>query len=88
MGRAIDLFVTYRFIKLLVTPFEKTDAFKLGIINKDGHRIIPPKPKVGAWDKTPKPLPLPKRRMLIRFFINSFLTSKNYLARCRALEPN
>ena len=28
MGRAIDLFVTYRFIKLLVTPFEKTDAFK------------------------------------------------------------
>ena len=27
MGRAIDLFVTYRFIKLLVTPFEKTDGF-------------------------------------------------------------
>ena len=56
MGRAIDLFVTYRFIKLLVTPFEKTDAFKLGIIDENGHRIIPPKPKVGAWDKTPKPL--------------------------------
>ena len=36
MGRAIDLFVTYRFIKLLVTPFEKTDAFKLGIIDKNG----------------------------------------------------
>jgi hypothetical protein len=29
MGRAIDLFVTYRFLKLLTTPFEKTDAFKL-----------------------------------------------------------
>ena len=42
MGRAIDLFVTYRFIKLLVTPFEKTEAFKLGIIDKDGARIIPP----------------------------------------------
>tara|TARA_Y100000114_G_scaffold86807_1_gene80279 strand:+ start:575 stop:1213 length:639 start_codon:yes stop_codon:yes gene_type:complete len=39
MGRAIDLFVTYRFIKLLVTPFEKTEAFKLGIIDKDGNRI-------------------------------------------------
>ena len=38
MGRAIDLFVTYRFIKLLVTPFEKTEAFKLGIIDKDGNR--------------------------------------------------
>ena len=42
MGRAIDLFVTYRFIKLLVTPFEKTEAFKLGIIDKNGARILPP----------------------------------------------
>ena len=40
MGRAIDLFVTYRFIKLLTTPFEKTDAFKLGIIDKEGNRIM------------------------------------------------
>jgi len=39
MGRAIDLFVTYRFIKLLVTPFDKTPAFKLGIIDKNGNRI-------------------------------------------------
>jgi len=38
MGRAIDLFVTYRFVKLLTTPFEKTDAFKMGIIDKDGFR--------------------------------------------------
>jgi len=38
MGRAIDLFVTYRFIKLLTTPFEKTDAFKMGIIDADGNR--------------------------------------------------
>ena len=42
MGRAIDLFVTYRFIKLLVTPFEKTDAFKLGIIDADGKRTLEP----------------------------------------------
>ena len=39
MGRAVDLFVTYRFIKLLTTPFEKTDAFKLGIIDENGNRI-------------------------------------------------
>ena len=38
MGRAIDLFVTYRFIRLLTTPFQKTDAFKMGIIDKDGNR--------------------------------------------------
>ena len=43
MGRAIDLFVTYRFIKLLVTPFEKTDAFRLGIIDEKGNRVRPPR---------------------------------------------
>jgi len=39
MGRAIDLFVTYRFLKLLTTPFNKMDAFKYGIIDKDGNRV-------------------------------------------------
>ena len=43
MGRAIDLFVTYRFLKLLTTPFEKTDAFNLGIIDEKGNRIKKPK---------------------------------------------
>ena len=56
MGRAIDLFVTYRFIKLLVTPFKDTPAFKLGIIDENGNRVIPPKPKTGAWDKRPRSL--------------------------------
>jgi len=41
MGRAVDLFVTYRFIKLLTTPFNKTDAFKLGIIDEKGNRVMP-----------------------------------------------
>ncbi len=36
MGRAIDLLITYRVIKMLVTPFEKTDAYKYGIIDKNG----------------------------------------------------
>lgn len=35
---AADLVYTIRFLKLLVTPFEKTDAFKSGIIDKDGKR--------------------------------------------------
>jgi len=55
MGRAIDLFVTYRFIKLLVTPFEKQEAFKLGIIDKDGNRIMPP-PVAGVRQTKPEPL--------------------------------
>ena len=41
MGRAVDLFVTYRFIKLLTTPFDKTEAFKLGIIDENGNRVMP-----------------------------------------------
>ena len=40
MGRAIDLFVTYRFLKLLTTHFEKQDAYKLGIIDENGNRIM------------------------------------------------
>jgi|TARA_R110000744_G_scaffold80172_2_gene157372 hypothetical protein len=42
MGRAIDLFVTYRFLKLLTTPFDKVDAYKFGIIDNQGNRIKKP----------------------------------------------
>ena len=52
MGRAVDLFVTYRFLKLLTTPFEKTDAFKLGIIDANGHRIKLPKSTKPAVELT------------------------------------
>ena len=55
MGRAIDLFVTYRFIKLLVTPFKNTDAFKLGIIDEDGNRVMP-SPVKGVRQTKPEPL--------------------------------
>ena len=55
MGRAIDLFVTYRFIKLLVTPFEKMEAYKLGIIDKNGYRTGP-LDKFGQMDIKKNPL--------------------------------
>ena len=45
MGRAIDLFVTYRFLRLLTTPFEDMDAYKLGIIDEKGNRIMQKKAK-------------------------------------------
>lgn len=35
---AVDVVFTIRFLKLLVTPFEDTGAFKAGIIDKDGKR--------------------------------------------------
>jgi len=37
--RAGDLVYTFRFLTLLVTKFEKTKAFELGLIDKDGKRI-------------------------------------------------
>lgn len=35
---AADLVYTIRFLKLLVTPFEETDAYKAGIIDEDGNK--------------------------------------------------
>ena len=36
MSRVIDALVAYRVLKLLVTPFNRTEAFKLGIIDEKG----------------------------------------------------
>lgn len=36
--RAGDLVYTFRFLRLLTTPFEETEAYKRGIINADGKR--------------------------------------------------
>ena len=33
----VDTVVAYKFIRLLSTPWEKTDAFKLGIIDDKGN---------------------------------------------------
>jgi hypothetical protein len=36
--QAGDLVYTFRFLTLLVTPFDKTKAYEVGIIDKDGKR--------------------------------------------------
>ena len=38
-GAAIDLFVAYRFLRILTTTWEKQPAFKHGIIDKDGKLL-------------------------------------------------
>ena len=40
MSRVIDALVAYRVLKLLVTPFNKTKAFALGIIDDKGKVLI------------------------------------------------
>ena len=36
MGRAIDVLITYRVVKMLITPWEQQDAYKYGIIDNNG----------------------------------------------------
>jgi len=70
MGRAIDALIAFRLIKLLVTPFNKTKAYKLGIIDDKGKVLI----KSRDIDKLPTSNErLAGRKaytMLIRFVFN------------------
>ena len=40
MNRLLNAFVIFQFVKLLATPFNKTKAFKLGIIDEKGKVLI------------------------------------------------
>ena len=69
MGRAIDALIAFRLVKLLVTPFNKTKAFKLGIIDEKGKVLI----KSRDINKLPFPQRTEARKaytMLIRFVFN------------------
>ncbi|MBC8442802.1 MAG: hypothetical protein H8D80_01290 [Proteobacteria bacterium] len=48
---ALDIFVAYKFIKILTTPFNKTDAFKLGVIDKNGKILKKRKDLVTGKEK-------------------------------------
>jgi len=70
MGRVIDALIAYRVLKLLVTPFNKTKAYKFGIIDDKGKVLI----KSKDFLKTFSSQELPKAReaytLLIRFVFN------------------
>ena len=63
MSRVIDAVIAYRVIKLLVTPFKRTKAFQLGIIDDKGKVL-----------KKSRDISDPKERnaytLLIRFVFN------------------
>ena len=64
MGRIIDALIAYRVLKLLVTPFNRTKAFKFGIIDDKGKVLIKSKDLPNSG---------PKREaytLLIRFVFN------------------
>jgi len=39
MSRFVDTLITYRILRLLTTPFDQQDAYRLGIIDKRGNRL-------------------------------------------------
>ena len=39
MTRFVDSIIAYRILRMLVTPFNKTDAFRLGIIDAKGNEL-------------------------------------------------
>lgn len=40
MSTYIDNVLAFKIISILMTPFQESDAFKLGIIDKDGNNLI------------------------------------------------
>jgi hypothetical protein len=71
MGRAIDALIAFRLIKLLVTPFNKTKAFKLGIIDEKGKVLIRARDFMKSFSDSTKRMKARKAyTMLIRFVFN------------------
>jgi len=71
MSRVIDALVAYRVIKLLVTPFNKTKAFELGIIDEKGKVLIKSKQFGRTFDSSQKRAEARNSyTMLIRFVFN------------------
>ena len=49
---AVDLFITYKFLRLLVTPWKKTDAFEACVIDDKGKLLVKIKDQSSAQKKT------------------------------------
>ena len=49
---AVDLFITYKFVRLLVTPWKKTEAFDAGVIDDKGKLLVKVKDQTNTQEKT------------------------------------
>ena len=70
MSRVIDALVAYRVLKLLVTPFNKTKAFELGIIDEKGKVLIKSKDFAKSFGFTAAAKARNSYTLLIRFVFN------------------
>ena len=70
MGRVIDALIAYRLLKLLVTPFKKTKAYELGIIDDKGKVLIKNKDFKQNFPSAKMQNARKAYTMLIRFVFN------------------
>ena len=70
MGRVIDALVAYRVLKILVTPFKRTKAFKMGIIDEKGKVLIKSKDFKQAFPPNKMQEARKAYTLLIRFVFN------------------
>ena len=70
MGRVIDALIAYRVLKLLVTPFNRTEAFKMGIIDDKGKVLIKSKDFLKSFSSQELPKARKAYTLLIRFVFN------------------
>ena len=74
MGRVIDALIAYRLLKLLVTPFKKTKAYQMGIIDDKGKVLIKAKQ---FKNEIPANKRAEAKRHTLYLFV-SYLISKDY----------
>ena len=70
MGRVIDALIAYRLLKLLITPFKKTKAFQLGIIDEKGKVLIKAKEFQKSFPSNKREEAKKSYTLLIRFVFN------------------
>ena len=70
MGRVIDALIAYRLLKLLVTPFKKTKAYQMGIIDDKGKVLIKAKQFQKSFPSNKQQEAKKAYTLLIRFIFN------------------
>lgn len=86
ISRLADTAYALRFLRLLTMPWEKTEAFKQGIIDKNGMRTMF-RPQVGTGpakmlgDPKPTPLDTPKKKSAYTVFHKLVFNLRRILAK-------
>ena len=70
MSRVVDALIAYRLLKLLVTPFNKTKAYKMGIIDDKGKVLIKKRDFAREIPSNKRSEAINSYTLLIRFVFN------------------